>query len=58
MIEQCPIILIEQHTIYYTVVNAELSKDITDLQSSEFLLDSAMSHTELKIIVAKIPAET
>ena len=58
MIERCPIIPMEQHGIYANGVDAELLKDMTDLRSPEYLLDSAMCYAELKIITQNTPAET
>ncbi len=42
MIKQCPMIPIEQHGIYANGIDAELLKDMHDLRSPEYLLDSAM----------------
>jgi len=58
MIERCPIIPMEQHGIYANSVDAELLEDMNDLQSPEYLLDSAMCYAELKIITQNTPAET
>ncbi len=58
MIERCPIIPIEQHLIYYNGVNAELIKEISDLQSPHYVLDLVMCYAKLKIIVEKTPAVT
>ncbi len=58
MMEQCPIIPIEQHHIYYNGVDAELLEEMYDHQSSKFVVDFAMCYEELWIIVEKTPAET
>ncbi len=58
MIEWCPIIPIKQHGIYANGVDTELLKDLCDLRSPEYLLDSAMCYAELKIITQNTPAET
>ncbi len=58
MIERCPIIPIKQHPVYFNGVNAGLLKDISDLCSANYALDSAMCCAELKIIVKKTLAKT
>ncbi len=58
IIEQCPIIPINQHAIYYNGVETKLLEDMTDLQSPEFLFYTAMCYAELKIIITKSPAKT
>ncbi len=58
MIEHWPIIPIEQHGIYTNGVGVKLLKDMHDLQSPKYLLDSAMCYAELKIIMQNTSAET
>ncbi len=57
MIEWCLIIPIEQHHIYYHGVNAEILEKLSDHRSPKFIIDSAMSYADLRIIVEKTPAE-
>ncbi len=58
MIKQCPIIWIKKHVIYIGRTNAKLLKDLHDLQSLEYVVDSAMCYAKLKIMVEKTAAET
>ncbi len=54
----CPVIPIEQHPIYYYGANDKLLKDMPDLRSPKYALDSAMCYAKLKIIVEKTPTKT
>ncbi len=58
MIKQCLIIPIDQHGVYFGGTDAELLKDLFDLGSPEYVVDSVMCYTKLKLIVKKTPAET
>ncbi len=58
MIKWCPIIPIEQHGIYFGGTDAKLLKEMHDLQSRGYAIDSAMCYAELRIIVEKSPSET
>ncbi len=58
MIKQCPIIPIKKHGIYFFGTDAKLLEDLHDLRSPEYVVNSTMCYTKLKIIVEKTPDET
>ncbi len=58
MIEQRPIIPIEQRVIYCNGIDANTLEGQTDLQSPVYLLDWTMRYAEIKVMVCHIPAET
>ncbi len=58
MIELSPIIPIKQHGIYANRLDVKLLKDMHDLRSPKYLLNSAKYHAELKIIMQNTSAET
>ncbi len=58
VITRCPIIPAKEHHGYCEMIDTELLKDLDDLSSPEYILNSAMCYGELEVFVARTPSNT